>query len=90
MSIEEFYDEMNKIYHQMMEDKEKTLVDIITKYDFIVGSADLKEKLTEILPKEANIVYSPLIENDTTIFAIKKIDVWDLIMMENSDLFKED
>ena len=78
-SIEEFNDELNKLCRQMMEEKEKMLIDIITKYDFVVGSADLKAKLTEILPKEANIVYSPLIEDQTTIFAIKKFDVTDLI-----------
>jgi hypothetical protein len=63
----------------MLEERERTLAEIITKYDFIVGSKELKVKLTEILPKGANIVYSPFIENDTKIFVIKKFDIMDIL-----------
>lgn len=79
MSIEDFYNQVNEFNHQMMEERERTLAEIITKYDFIVGSKELKVKLTEILPKGANIVYSPFIEDVTTVFAIKKFDVIDLL-----------
>lgn len=85
MSIEEFYEELNKLYFQMIEEKERALIDITTKYNFVVGSADLKDRLTKILPKEAKIVYSPLIEDQTTIFAIKKVDIIDLIITESEE-----
>lgn len=79
MSIEDFYNQVNEFNRQMLEERERTLAEIITKYDFIVGSKELKVKLTEILPKGANIVYSPFIEDVTTVFAIKKFDVMDLL-----------
>ena len=79
MSIEDFYNKVNEFNRQMLEERERTLAEIITKYDFIVGSKELKVKLTEILPKGANIVYSPFIEDVTTVFAIKKFDVMDLL-----------
>ena len=78
MSIEDFYNQINEFNRQMLEEKERTLAEIITKYDFIVGSKELKVQLTEILPKGANIVYSPFIENPTTIFAIKKFNIMDI------------
>lgn len=79
MSIEDFYNQINEFQRQMLEEKERMLAEIITKYDFMVGSMELKGKLTEILPKEANIVYSPFIEDHTTVFVIKKFDIADLI-----------
>lgn len=79
MRIEDFYNQVNEFNRQILEERERTLAEIITKYDFIVGSKELKVKLTEILPKGANIVYSPYIEDDTTVFAIKKFDVMDLL-----------
>ena len=79
MNIEYFFNEINEFNRQMLEEKERTLAEIITKYDFIVGSKELQVKLTEILPKGANIVYSPYIEDTTTIFAVKKFDIMDLL-----------
>ncbi len=78
MSIEDFYNQINEFQRQMLEEKERMLAEIITKYDFMVGSMELKWKLTEILPKGANIVYSPFIEDPTTVFAIKKFDIMDI------------
>lgn len=79
MSIEDFYNKMNEFNRQMLEERERILAEIITKYDFIVGSKELKLKLTEILPKGANIVYSPFIEDVTMVYAVKKFDVMDLL-----------
>ena len=62
------------------EHKEKTLAELITKYDFIVGSEESKHKLMEVLPEEATIIYSPYIEDPEMIYAIKRFDVMDLIM----------
>ena len=59
--------------------KEQALAEIITKYDFIVGSIECKHKLMEILPEGANITCSPYIESPTTIYAVKKFDVMDLL-----------
>lgn len=85
MSIDDFYNKINEFNRQMLEEKERTLAEIITKYDFMVGSMELKEKLTDILPKGANIAYSPFIENNTTIFAIKKFDIKDLLTAESDE-----
>jgi len=54
---------------------EKTLAEIIAKYDFAVGSKELKGKLIEALPKDAKVVYSPFIEDPTVVYAIKKFEV---------------
>ena len=72
-------DIVNEIARQQVEYKERTLAEIITKYDFIVGSIECKCKLMEVLPDGANIVCSPYIENPTTIYAIKKFDIMDLL-----------
>lgn len=70
---------INEIARQQEEYKERTLAEIITKYDFIVGSIECKYKLMEVLPEGANIVYSPYIEDQTVVYAIKKFDVMDLL-----------
>lgn len=57
---------------------EKALAEIIAEYDFCVGSIECKEKLMEILPEGAKIVYSPYIVDPTMVYAIKKFDVKDL------------
>ena len=67
--------EIEKFTRLQREYKEQILAEIITKYDFIVGSKECKYKLMEILPDGANIVCSPYIENPTMIYAIKKFDV---------------
>jgi len=70
---------VNEVIRQYAEYKERTLAEIITKYDFIVGSIECKAKLMEVLPEGANIVCSPYIESPTTIYAIKKFDAMDLL-----------
>jgi hypothetical protein len=76
---EDIHNIINKIARQQTENKEKKLAEIITKYDFIVGSKECQCKLMEVLPNGANIVYSPYIENPTMIYAIKKFDIMDLL-----------
>ena len=77
-SYDKMFAEIEKFNRLRMEYKEQTLAEIITKYDFIVGSIECKDRLKEILPKEANIIYSPYIESPTMIYAIKKFDITDL------------
>lgn len=70
---------VNEIIRQQVEHTERTLAEIIEKYDFMVGSMECKHKLMEILPEGATIVYSPYIEDPTVIYAIKKFDLMDLL-----------
>lgn len=69
---------VNEFIRQYREHTERTLAEIITKYDFIVGSIEFKHKLMEVLPEGANIICSPYIDNPTTIYAIKKFEIMDL------------
>ena len=78
-SIDEMFTEIEKFIRLQREYKEQTLAEIITKYDFIVGSKECKFKLMEILPEGANIICSPYIESPTTVYAIKKFDTMDLL-----------
>ncbi len=78
------YEEIEKIYRQQKEYEEKTLAEIITKYDFIVGSKECKHRLVEVLPEGANIICSPYIDSPTTIYAIKKFDAMDYIKPQGS------
>ena len=78
-SMDEMFSEIEKFTRLQREYKERTLAEIITKYDFIVGSKECKCKLMEILPEGANIICSPYIESPTTIYAIKKFDTEDLL-----------
>ena len=71
-------DTINEFLRQQKEYTEKALTEIITKYDFVVGSTELKHKLMEILPEGANIISSPFIEDPTKVYAIKKFDATDL------------
>lgn len=74
-------DSINRITSQQTQQEEyieKSLIEIIEKYDFFVGSMEAKNKLMEILPNGANVVYSPYIEHPTMIYAIKKFDIMDL------------
>ena len=75
----EILSEIEKFTRLQREQKEQTLAEIITKYDFIVGSKEVKFKLMEILPEGATIISSPYIENPTTVYAIKKFDMTDLL-----------
>lgn len=77
-SNDEIFAKIEEFARLEMEYKEQTLAEIITKYDFIVGSKKCKHKLMEILPEGANIICSPYIESPTTIYAIKKFDTLDL------------
>ena len=75
---------IDDIVRRQTEYTEKTLAEIITNYDFIVGSKECKYRLMEILPEGANIICSPYIASPTMIYAIKKFDIMDLIMEEKS------
>lgn len=75
----EIFAEIEKFERLQREYKEQTLAEIIQKYDFMVGSKELKFKLMEMLPENANIICSPYVESPTTIYAIKKFDVMDLL-----------
>ncbi len=70
---------MEEFIRQQREHTERTLAEIITKYDFIVGSIECKRKLMEVLPEGADIICSPYIESPSTIYAIKKFDTTDLL-----------
>ena len=70
---------IDEFIRQQTEHKERALAEIITKYDFIVGSIECKYRLMEILPEGATIVCSPHIEDPTMIYAIKKFDIRDLL-----------
>ena len=70
---------IDEIIRQQREHTESTLAEIITKYDFIVGSIECKHRLMEALPEGANIVCSPYVEDPTMIYVIKKFDIADLI-----------
>ena len=73
----DFLDEIRKFHEEQYKEREQELAEIIERYDFIVGSAELKGKLESILPDGANIVYSKYVESPTTIYAIKKFDTFD-------------
>lgn len=73
--FDEVLAELERFNRLQMELKERTLAEIISNYDFIVGSAELKDKLIEILPVGATIACSPYIESPTEIYAIKKFDI---------------
>ena len=70
---------VNEFIRQQREYTERTLAEIITKYDFVVGSIECKHKLMEALPEGANIICSPFINSPTMIYAIKKFDIMDLL-----------
>ena len=73
--FEDFIEQIKELQRQQLEEREKILAEVITKYDFVVGSKDLKGMLETILPEGANIVYSPYIEDLTSVYAIKKLDI---------------
>lgn len=79
-SSDDIFETIEKFNRLQREYKEQELAEIITKYDFIVGSKECKLKLMEVLPEGANIICSSYIESPTKIFAIKKFDAMDLIM----------
>lgn len=79
-SRDEIYKQIEEFTRLQMEYKEQALAEIITKYDFFVGSKECKHRLMEILPDDANIICSPYIEDPTMIYAIKKFDIKDLLI----------
>lgn len=81
-NIDSMFEEIEKFIRLQREYKEQTLAEIITKYDFIVGSKECKSKLMEVLPDGANVICSPYIENPTMIYAIKKFDITDYLFAE--------
>lgn len=81
-SIEDVLKQIEEFARQQRDEEERILAEIITKYDFMVGSIECKYKLMEVLPDGANIICSPYIENPTTIYAIKKFDIMDFIRVE--------
>lgn len=78
-SFDNMFEEIEKFERLTREYKERSLAEIITKYDFIVGSIECKYRLMEVLPEGANIICSPYIESPTMIYAIKKFDTMDLL-----------
>ena len=80
--FDDFIDQIKEFQRQQ---SEKILAEVITKYDFIVGSKDLKETLETILPEGANIVYSPYVEDLTSVYAIKKFDMMDYFGKESEE-----
>lgn len=89
-SNDDIFEEIEKFTRLQREYKEQELAEIITKYDFIVGSKECKLKLMEVLPEGANIICSPYIESPTMIYAIKKFDTMDLIMGTRTESEEED
>jgi len=77
--FDDFFEQIKKFQRHQLEEREKILAEAITKYDFMVGSKDLKETLETILPEGANILYSPYIESLTSVYAIKKFDMMDFL-----------
>ena len=81
-SIDEMLAEMEKLKRLEIERKEQTLAEIITKYDFIVGSKECKYRLMEVLPEGANVICTPYMEDPTMIYAIKKFNITDYYILE--------
>ena len=79
-SIDEIFAAIEKFNRLQTEYKAQTLAEIITKYDFIVGSIECKHRLMEVLPEGANIICSSYIEDPSAIYAIKKFDIADYII----------
>lgn len=83
--IDSVFNQIEEFERQQREHTTKTLSEIITKYDFIVGSKECKYRLMEILPEGANVICTPYIDDPTKIFAIKKFDIVDLCRMEDEE-----
>lgn len=88
-SIDEALTQIEEFSRLQREYKEQTLAEIITKYDFVVGSKECKYKLMEVLPEGANIICSPYIESPTMIYAIKKFNITDLLIKPQESEDKE-
>ena len=88
-SIDNMFEKIEEFARSQREYKERTLAEIITKYDFVVGSKECKYKLMEILPEGANIICSPYIESASTIYAIKKFNTTELLIEPQESEDKE-
>lgn len=70
---------INEIIRQQREHTERTLAELIEKYDFLVGSTELMNKLEPILPEGSHITYTPHFVEPDAIYAIKKYNVMALL-----------
>lgn len=82
--IDYINDEMEKIISLINNEKEKELAELIQKYNFIVGSMELKMKLERVLPTGTNVAYSLFVDS-TKIYAVKKFDVNDFFIKIESE-----
>lgn len=78
-------DNFDKFKEYIKTQNEKELARIVQNYDFIAGSKEVKYKLLKALPKEANVVYSPFIEDPNLVYAVKKFDILDIFKQESED-----
>lgn len=76
---------LDEIIRQQRKNTEKTIVDMITRYDFIVGSIECVYKLQEILPKNCEVICTPYIDDPSMIYAIKRYDLNDLLHEYNDN-----
>ena len=70
---------LDKIIDSYKKSVDISLSEIITKYDFLVGSIECKHRLMQLLPDDAKIICSPYIEESDAVYAIKKFYLTDLI-----------
>lgn len=71
---------INEIIRQQRERTEKSLAEVVTKYDFAVCSKECMHMLEEAaLPEGTNIAYTPYIEDPDAIYAIKRFSIRDLL-----------
>jgi hypothetical protein len=77
--FDDFIEQIKEFQRQQVEERERMLAEVVTNYDFMVGSNELKTTLEQILPEGAKIIYSYYIDDPTKCYAIKKFDVMDLL-----------
>lgn len=75
-AIQDMYYQIQQLYRITTE---QALADAVQRYDFIVGSQEVRLKLIQVLPKEARIVYSPYITESNMIHAVAHIDMANLL-----------
>ncbi len=78
-STDNILEEIDKFIRLQNERTEQTIAEIITTFDFIVGSNECKYRLMEVLPEGANIICSPYLASPTTIYVIKRFDIMGLL-----------
>ena len=82
MIMDNFGSVVEKIKEMTRIQTERELAEIVQNYDFIVGSKEAKYALIKALPKDANVVYSPFIEDPNLVYAVKKYDILDIFKRE--------